>query len=578
MKNEFRNNLLLILIIIVMVGIYALSIDESKESTAPAFAKNGILNLDNWNWSESKIVTLNGEWRYYPNLLEKNLNAETNSLIKTVPHFWEKDSDLNYSPYGFGTYRLQVTGLEPLHIYGFEILDEVTAYRLYANDVLIASNGIVSKEPGKYLAQWHPEHGVFQADKNGNTELVMEIANYNYYRGGFWNSVKIGYVNDILAEVDKSKIFDMFLFTSIFIVGVLNLFLFLIYRRDQTILYFALFCFCMSFRTLLIGQRLVSEVIPILNWNMLVRLEYLLGYLLLPLFGLFVIHLFENNANSVLYKWFFKIYIICCFVLALILPNAVYTAFLEPYKWASVLFVLYLIYLFTKAITQKQPAAKLMIIVALGMMISIIKEVLGGTMSWMPFGTLIFIICFSLITFQRFLSVIRENDILETKVILDPLTGLHNRNYLMEFEKNNSITQNQNKYAMFLDLDSFKEINDTYGHKTGDYILQETGHRLKNYLRNTDVICRYGGDEFIIIFDSRLEDIKKIAERIIQIIQEPIEINGSSYSISVSIGISEIDADTQNIETLIKNSDKAMYEAKRNGGNQYFIWQNYIQG
>lgn len=574
MKNELRNNLILALIIIVMIGVYALSIGESKESTAP-HANNGILNLENWNWSESKIIQLNGEWNYYPSLLREDLNADTISSVKRVPHFWETDSDLNYSPYGYATYRLQITGLEPLSIYGLEILDEVTAYRLFANDVLAASNGIVSKESSTYLPYWHPEQSVFQADENGKVELTMEIANFAYYRGGFWNSIKMGNINDIFAEVNRGKMLDLFLFTSIFIVGLLNFFLFLIYQRDKTILYFALFCFCMSIRILLIGQRLISDIIPISNWNMLVRLEYLLGYLLLPLFGLFVNNLFEKYFHPI-HKYVFKIFIICCFIVVLILPNSVYTAFLVPYKWLSVVFVLYITYLFTKAIIERQSAGKLMIFVALGMIISIFKEVfLGGTMSWMPFGTLIFIICFSLITFHRFLSVLRENDILETKVVLDPLTGLYNRNYLMEFEQNSSsIQKSQKKYIMFLDLDRFKEINDTYGHKTGDYILQEIGQRLRNYLRNTDIICRYGGDEFIIIFDSRLEDIKTIADRIIQIIQEPFEVNENSYSVSVSIGISEINDKTQNIETLIKNSDKAMYEAKRNGGSQYFFWDN----
>lgn len=79
---------------------------------------------------------------------------------------------------------------------------------------------------------------------------------------------------------------------------------------------------------------------------------------------------------------------------------------------------------------------------------------------------------------------------------------------------------------MFLHLDCFKEINDTYGHKIGDYILQKTSQRLKNLLRNTDIICRYGGDEFIIVINGRLEDIKNIAQRIIQTIREPFNKNG----------------------------------------------------
>lgn len=575
MKIKHKRNLFLILIIIIMIVVYALPIIKSKGSTA-SFAKNGTLDLENWNWSESKIVVLNGEWNYYPNLLMEELNTETTSLIKTVPHFWEKDSDMNYSPYGFGTYKLQITGLEPSGIYGFQIVDEVTAYRLFANNIPVASNGLVGKERGTYLPRWRPVQGVFQVDKNGKVEFVMEITNFDYYRGGFWNSIKIGNVEDIFAEVHKGKILDMFLFASIFIVSLLSFAMFFIYRREKTTLLFALFCFCMSIRTLLIGQRLITDIIPIFKWNTLVRLEYLLGYLLLPLFGLFAIDLFEEYAHPIIHKRLFNIFIICCFIIVIFMPNSVYTFFLKPYKYMSIIYILYFTYLIVKAIIQRLPGAKLMLLAALGMAVSLYKEIfIGGTMSWMPFGTLVYIICFFMVTFQRFLCLIKENEILGEKVILDPLTGLYNRIYLMELEKNDYFTQkNQNIYLMFLDLDCFKDINDTFGHEIGDCILRETGQRLRSMLRNTDIICRYGGDEFIIILNGRLEDVKNIAERIIRKIQEPFIIDGSSYKISVSIGISEIDANTEDIETLIRNGDEAMYEAKRNGGSQYFIRQS----
>lgn len=577
MSNKFKNNLILILIILiimVMIGVYIHPIKSN--GSAASYSKNGTLNLENWDWVEKKIIVLNGEWNYYPDLLMQEIDAGSTSLIKMVPHFWEKDADLNYSPYGFGTYMLQIKGLKSSGIYGFEILDEVTAYRLSANNIPIASNGIVDKERSTYLPQWLPVQGIFQADDNGKVEFTMEIANFDYNRGGFWNCIKIGNVEDILDEVYKDKILDMFLFASVFIVGLLNIALFFIYQREKTTLYFALFCFCMSIRTLLIGQRLISDIIPISNWYTMLKMEYISGYLLLPIWGLFFISLFGSYAHPIIQERLFKIFIIGCSALVLFMPISIYTAFLEQYKWISILFILYFAYLTTKAIIERHSGAKLMLIAAFGMIVALVKEIfIGGTMSWMPFGTLIFVVCFSLITFQRFLRVIRENEILGTKVILDPLTGLYNRTYLMEFENDDSFTQkDQNKYLMFLDLDCFKEINDTYGHKIGDYILKETGQRLRSTLRKTDVICRYGGDEFVIILDDQLEDIKNIAERIIKTIQEPFKLDENIYNISASIGISKFDVNPKNMEAYIRKSDEAMYEAKRNGGSQYFIYQS----
>lgn len=126
---------------------------------------------------------------------------------------------------------------------------------------------------------------------------------------------------------------------------------------------------------------------------------------------------------------------------------------------------------------------------------------------------------------------------------------------------------------MFLDLDSFKAINDNYGHKIGDFILQEAGERFKSIIRKTDVICRYGGDEFIIILTAENDDeVHSIAKRIIEITRQPYNKDELSYYVGVSIGITKCEGNIHNIDHLIKRSDEAMYEAKNRGSNQYVFY------
>jgi diguanylate cyclase (GGDEF)-like protein len=572
MKKLQINLLLLIFVIISMTGIYIFFISESNESISCYNAQNGIISFEKLDWSKNKVIELNGEWQYYDSLLKDDLDLKTSSIIKTVPDYWEEDQDMKFSPYHFGTYKLKVEGLKQNGVYALEMPDQVTAYALFANNEKVASNGIVGKDKSTSVPQWKPMTSVFKTDSKGEVEFLMEVSNFDYYRGGFWNSIKIGNTSDIFDYNNKNIIREMFLFVAIFIVGLVSLGLFFIYKREKVTLYFGLFCFSMSSTILLTGQRLISNMISIFDWYTLVRLEYLAGYLLVPIFGLFAIELFEFKIYEDIIKRFLKLSIVFFFVVTLFATNHIFSAIMKPYKYGAIIFSFYIIYLIFKSIRNGQSGAKLILFGAFCMIVSLIQETfIGGPVSWVPFASLNFVICFLIITFKQFLEVIRRNDVLEMEVVLDPLTGLYNRSYLAKLNTDYlENKQNENIYVIFLDLDRFKHINDTFGHKIGDLILKKTARRLKNIIGNKGTICRYGGDEIIIIINNISKDeIIKIAKRIITSITKPIEMDNSSYEIGVSIGIAESEFNTRNIKTVIRRSDEAMYKAKKNGGNQY---------
>ncbi|TBL76578.1 EAL domain-containing protein [Paenibacillus thalictri] len=127
---------------------------------------------------------------------------------------------------------------------------------------------------------------------------------------------------------------------------------------------------------------------------------------------------------------------------------------------------------------------------------------------------------------------------------------------------------------MFLDLDRFKRINDTFGHSVGDLLLKDVARRLKNSLRSTDTIARVGGDEFVILIPD-LRDIREssvIAQKIILALTSPFFIERHELYITVSIGISHYPQDGDNGELLIRRADTAMYKAKELGKNNYQIY------
>ncbi|MHB9017126.1 MAG: putative bifunctional diguanylate cyclase/phosphodiesterase [Burkholderiales bacterium] len=160
----------------------------------------------------------------------------------------------------------------------------------------------------------------------------------------------------------------------------------------------------------------------------------------------------------------------------------------------------------------------------------------------------------------------------------DPLTHLPNR-MLLQDRLNQAIElasrQSRQIAVMFMDLDHFKYINDSLGHGVGDRLLQSVAQRLTASVRHSDTVSRQGGDEFIILLAEveHAEDAALSAQKILSALLPPHLINGHSLHIGVSIGISVYPADGQDVDTLIKNADIAMYHVKENGRNHYKFFE-----
>ncbi len=182
------------------------------------------------------------------------------------------------------------------------------------------------------------------------------------------------------------------------------------------------------------------------------------------------------------------------------------------------------------------------------------------------------------------LTNISERKLLEEKLkkmaYYDELTDLPNRKLVSRHLTKaiaRSSRKKHNLIVMFLDLDGFKKVNDTLGHKAGDSLLIEVAKRLLLSVREEDLVARLGGDEFIIVFEETLSpELEMIAQRIIDSISTPYIIGENETKISPSIGISIYPEDGEDKETLIHNADKAMYFAKNNGKNNYKFYSSEL--
>lgn len=148
---------------------------------------------------------------------------------------------------------------------------------------------------------------------------------------------------------------------------------------------------------------------------------------------------------------------------------------------------------------------------------------------------------------------------------LDPLTEIYNRKALEDYMKNHPIITD-NIALVFIDIDDFKKINDTFGHTVGDQILKTIVKRIKNVLRVEDYFFRYGGDEFILILKNinNHEDIKKIITRLQSIVSDTIIIDDYIIKSSCSMGYCLLPLETNNIQRAIEIADKKMYLQKSN--------------
>jgi len=170
----------------------------------------------------------------------------------------------------------------------------------------------------------------------------------------------------------------------------------------------------------------------------------------------------------------------------------------------------------------------------------------------------------------------KKNKMLEEMAITDGLTGIPNYRYFID--KLEEEVKRGRRYStpftlLILDLDNFKEINDTHGHRHGDFVLREVANRLQHGLRETDILARYGGDEFaLLLTQTDSEGGRNVADQVLERLALPIVANSKEHFIEASIGV--VASDTMppaTADELIVAADKALYTAKERGGDQVYV-------
>ncbi len=179
-------------------------------------------------------------------------------------------------------------------------------------------------------------------------------------------------------------------------------------------------------------------------------------------------------------------------------------------------------------------------------------------------------------------ELISKNRLLEEMAVTDGLTGIPNYRHLID--KLDEEIRRSRRYRtpfsmILLDLDNFKEVNDTYGHRHGDFVLKSVAGAIHQGLRETDLLARYGGDEFgVLLTQTDQNGSKKVAEQILNRLSDPVLADGREHMIAVSIGlVSFSPGQTESSDEVIIAADEALYQAKKLGGNQYHFLKKVLK-
>lgn len=257
-------------------------------------AVRGTLDLSAWDLGSQGPVPLNGEWAFYwHQLLEPTDFAQKPPPIRTewieVPGVWNGYPIANQTlgGSGYATYRLQIRlDSSPTRL-AFKFLDMATAFAVYVNGQRLLASGVPGTTPTTTQPRFEPQV-VDLPLRAQYLDIVIQVSNFHHRKGGVWEAIYLGSANDIREMRERTLLMSLVLFGSIVIIGLYHLSLFVLRPGDQSPLYFGLYCLIVSLRILTTGERYVIQLIPTLDWEILVKVLYLTFYMGVPAFGLFV--------------------------------------------------------------------------------------------------------------------------------------------------------------------------------------------------------------------------------------------------------------------------------------------------
>ncbi|RZM27844.1 MAG: ATPase, partial [Pedobacter sp.] len=331
-------------------------------SLAPCYAQNtgfplaesGLIDLRGQSFSRE--IPLDGKWQFFWKQLVPPNDTTKSDILVDFPSKWtENNNGKVYPSFGYATYKLKVLlprTKEPLRI----VMPEVfCAYKLYVNDQLSASNGKVSTTEEGFQPYW--EYRSVDIKEGIDTlHITLQIANFVHSKGGIKQHLTIGNKNSISLKRKQVEAIDLLLTGCLLMSGFYFLGLYLMGNRDNAVLLFALYSIVYSYRIIGTDNYMLHTILPDINWQLTVRLEYLSLFLGIGLFSMYTRYLYPWDVNRMLVKVIFWLCIaFSCSVF--ILSPYYFTQLMNPFLVVMAVCLIYVPYVYVKALIYRRPGA-----------------------------------------------------------------------------------------------------------------------------------------------------------------------------------------------------------------------------
>ena len=277
---------------------------DSSQKKLPAVSK-GVLDLEDWDFSEDPPVNLNGEWQFYWNqILAPDEFISDPHLQQTgyisLPGLWNnyKVAEKSLNGNGYATFRLEIKLKQQKEDLALKILDMATAYKIWINNDLVLSNGIVGSDADHSSALFLPKTARISSSSE-RIFVTLQISNFQHKKGGAWTPIFLGSEQNIVNKRENHLAIELFLFGSLMIMAFFHFGLYVLRRSDPSPLFFSFVCFLAGLRTLLVGERFLIDLFPHISWEIFQKAEYITFYISISCFAMFLTLLFPEFSKKV---------------------------------------------------------------------------------------------------------------------------------------------------------------------------------------------------------------------------------------------------------------------------------------
>lgn len=396
--------------------LFFISCSDYTKKNLNFVVKNGFADISGEELSSGKIISLNGTWEfYYKELLEPDdfqSQPLKNVTFLEVPDDWDHFlyEGKRIGSYNYGTYRVKIyTGND--NTFYFRLMPPNSAYKIWINGIFFGECGRVGKKLQEEIPEW--KLPIFEVTPvNRNVEIVIQVSNYSIYLGGMVLPPLAGSREKIYESQDKNLAFDIFIFASILVISVYYLGLFMMRKSDRSHLFFSIFTFMLSIRSLVTNELFLFQLFPDVKWEILVKIDFLATTLCVPVF-IYFIYLLYPVAVKRGTRRFFIISSIIYSSMILFLPCRIYSEYLPVYNIITIIGCLVTIDVLFKAIKDKQEGAKLALVGFMVLFITVINDILSvnsilHTIQLSSFGVFSYILMQSFISSMKFANAYKH--------------------------------------------------------------------------------------------------------------------------------------------------------------------------